>query len=213
MGDVGGLVEVFVVVAEHLVDVRVDPEGAFGTERGRGVGPCVRASECVVHHNHEIRVGRCISDGLVGVFGELHRRVEIVAAFRQGFVDEFQADDGVGVLGRAVLLSHGRQDRDRLLEIISLLPQNRTSMTGIVEAVLGARLSVTIDPYLHAGRSRPANGFFEVSVGAFQVRGSGVVISPEADGDAKSGSSEQNDIEGRWGVSQTYALRPYDFRV
>lgn len=113
-----------------------------------------------MHHNLETRVGCCISDSLVAVFCKLYCRVKIVATVRKGFVDKFQANDGVSVLRGAVFFSHGRKDGDRLLEIISLLPKDGTRVTRIVEAILGARLSVTIYPHLHAGRSCPANCLF-----------------------------------------------------
>ena len=185
-GDVLGLGEGNFGVGEDLVEMRVDSEGAGGAQRAGGVGPRVGALECVVHDDHQVGVRRGVSDGLVGVAHELDRGVELVATLHQGFVDELKPDDSVGVLGGAIFLGHGGEDGNGLFQIVPLLPENITCVAGIIKSVLGARLSVTVHPHLHASCSRPSNGLVQVSVGALEIWSARVIVRPEADRNPKS---------------------------
>lgn len=181
-----GLSEGFVLLAEGLITVRVDAVGALGAEFGGDAGPFVGAVESVMHDDHEVGIRGGSFDGVVAILGEFFNGLECKTVFEARLVDEFKPNDGVGIFKSAVLKGHGFQHVQGLLDIGAFLPVHFSSAARVLEAILGTRNAMEINPDFQPRRFRPANGFFKICICTFQIWGFRVVVRPEADGDTES---------------------------
>lgn len=102
-----------------------------------------------------------------------------------GLVDDFDADDDIGVHGAAVFLRHGYQHSGGAVEVIGLLPEHFAFAAGVVLAVLAAGAAVQVDPDFHVEFAGPLDGELEVVVCALDEGRVFIVVGPVADGDAQ----------------------------